>query len=306
MRRSLDYWIREFSNKRQIDVEALASYGQSYDLASFEYKVTRMLQRMRNNLEKNWLPKIRAIFGNLRKKERSRKAETSINLFEMKRTYDCLALIMETQLREFCLDSIEDYIHYLMDVGGKNCGFNVKVVVKNKMITFDPSFATFAETLTSFLHSIYEAVMIFPRIDDEQSLNSNKKNMLKPIVSSDLLERYSKKIVELIRIHKREAEEQLKDFMIYEKLIDQTEEEDIVEPFIKSDPARSFQEYCEIVEHYYQLSCNLPVTLDRTYFGKLFEIRRKELIDHIVFEADRLKEILLSQMVDDYQRNMRE
>ncbi|XP_043498185.1 dynein axonemal heavy chain 7-like isoform X3 [Polistes fuscatus] len=307
MRRSLDYWIREFSNKRQIDIEELASYGESYDLGSFDYKVTRMLQRMRNNLEKNWLPKIRSIFSNLRKKERRmRKIDITINQLEIKRIYDCLALIMETQLRKFCLDSIEDYINYLMDVGGKNCGFNVKVVVKNKMITFDPSFVTFSETLTSFLHSIYESVTIFPRIDDELLENSNKKNMLKPVISSDLLEHYSKKIVELIEVHKREAEEQLKDFTIYSKLIDGTEQEDIVDPFIKSDPPRSFEEYCEIVEHYYQLSCNLPIMLDRTYFGKLFEIRRKDLIDHIVLEADRLKEFLLAHMVDDYQRNMRD
>lgn len=121
-----------------------------------------------------------------------------------------------------------------------------------------------------------------------------------------MLEHYSNKITELINVHKVEVEKQLDDFMIYTKLIEEVEEEDVVEPFLQADPPRSFEEYCDIIDHYYQLSHNLPVILDRTYFGKLFEVRRKDLIDHIVFEADRLKELLLSKMVDDYQRNMRE
>ncbi|XP_047370603.1 dynein axonemal heavy chain 7-like isoform X1 [Vespa velutina] len=244
-------------------------------------------------------------YGKLRKKERSHKVETSIDASELKKTYDCLALIMETQLRELCLNSMEDYIDYLMDVGGKNCGFNMKVIVKKKAIFFDPSFTTFVETLTSLLHSIYEAVTVYPRIENERS-SENSTNMLKPLISSDLLEYYSNKIVELIEVHKVEIEKQLDDFMIYTKLIEEVEEEDVVEPFLQADPPRSFEEYCDIIEHYHQLSHNLPVILDRTYFGKLFEVRRKDLIDHIVFEADRLKELLLSKMVDDYQRNMRD
>lgn len=59
-------------------------------------------------------------YGKLRKKERSHKIDTSIGASELKKTYDCLALIMETQLRELCLNSMEDYINYLMDVGVSN------------------------------------------------------------------------------------------------------------------------------------------------------------------------------------------
>lgn len=121
-----------------------------------------------------------------------------------------------------------------------------------------------------------------------------------------MLEHYSNKIAKLIEVHKVEIEKQLEDFVIYTKLIEEVEEEDVVEPFLQADPPRSFEEYSDIIEHYYRLGHYLPVILDRTYFGKLFEVHRKDLIDHIVFEAGRLKELLLSKMVDDYQREMRE
>lgn len=54
----------------------------------------------------------------------------------------------------------------------------MKVIVKKKTISFDPSFTTFVETLTSLLHAIYEAVTVYPRIEDEKS-SENSKNMLK-------------------------------------------------------------------------------------------------------------------------------
>ncbi|KAK2577836.1 hypothetical protein KPH14_001102, partial [Odynerus spinipes] len=306
MRKSFDYWIREFSNLSMIDVEKLSSYGQSYDLPSFDYKITKMLRNMRENLQKNWLPRIRTIFSNLVKKGRSRKTENSLCPLDKNKTYNCLAFIMENQLRELCLKSVEDYINYLMDVGGKNCGFNVKVIVKNKAINFDPSFKTFEDTLTSLLHSIYETVTIYPRIErNVANLTTDSENMLRPVISSDLLENYTERIIELIEDHKIESQEQLEDFMTYIKLINGTELEDIVEPFLNADPPRSFNEYCEMVVHYCKLSRNLPVRIDRTYFGKLFEFHRKDLIDHIVFEAGRLKEIVLHKMMNDYQENMR-
>lgn len=41
----------------------------------------------------------------------------SANDPQCKRFFNCLAYVMEDQLRDLCLRSMEDYIDYLMDVG---------------------------------------------------------------------------------------------------------------------------------------------------------------------------------------------
>lgn len=100
---------------------------------------------------------------------------------------------MEDQLRDLCLRSMRDYIDYLIDVGVSrnrfeyrtkliivsifgsnalnyfeqytNCGFNIKVVVKNMSITFEPTFKVFMDGLLMLLNSFYEAVTTLPRAE---------------------------------------------------------------------------------------------------------------------------------------------
>lgn len=40
-----------------------------------------------------------------------------VNNPQYNRFFNCLAYVMENQLRDLCLRSMEDYIDYLMDVG---------------------------------------------------------------------------------------------------------------------------------------------------------------------------------------------
>lgn len=119
----------------------------------------------------------------------------SVNNPEYNRFFNCLAYVMEDQLRDLCLRSMEDYIDYLMDVGVSiyftdfdirlkicfyisvkyikynyfeqytNCGFNINVMVRDASVVFDPTFKTFANGLSMLLNSLYDAVTTLPRAE---------------------------------------------------------------------------------------------------------------------------------------------
>lgn len=45
---------------------------------------------------------------------------------QYKRFFNCLAYVMEDQLRDLCLRSMNDYIEYLMDVGVSRFKYSIK------------------------------------------------------------------------------------------------------------------------------------------------------------------------------------
>ncbi|XP_025152591.1 dynein heavy chain 7, axonemal-like [Harpegnathos saltator] len=113
IRKILDYWYREYGDIKQVDKLELASFGKSYDLPSFDYKFSRMLRSTNDKVLQQWLSRICDILVAASKKK-NLPATTD---FRYKRFFNCLAYVMENQLRDLCLRSIEDYIDYLVDVG---------------------------------------------------------------------------------------------------------------------------------------------------------------------------------------------
>ncbi|RLU26562.1 hypothetical protein DMN91_000358 [Ooceraea biroi] len=300
IRKTLDYWHREYGKVKQVDKQELASYGKSYDLSSFDFQFSRILRSTNDDLLKRWLPKICNILLAALKK----KTLPSANDPEYNRFFNCLAYVMEDQLRDLCLRSMEDYINYLMDVGGINCGFNIHLVIRNTSISFDPTFKMFVDTLSTLLNSLYEFVTTLPRAEIKLGWVQSNTGLLKPIISSDVLEQHMNTISNLIQRYRINPELQLHEFDKYISLIND-EDVNYVEDFLKTQPPKPYEKYCELVQYYDQLSKNIPLEFYRTSFTDLFEVRRHHTIDHIVSTATNLRNEIVSKMVADYQQKVR-
>ncbi|XP_011702284.1 PREDICTED: dynein heavy chain 7, axonemal-like isoform X3 [Wasmannia auropunctata] len=303
MRKTLDYWYREYGEVRQVDKRELTSQRQSYDLSKFDYKFLRILKDTSDDLLKRWLPKICNILLTASKKGNL----PPVNNPQYNRFFNCLAYVMEDQLRDLCLRSMEDYIDYLTDVGHTNCGFNVDVVVRNTSIIFDPTFKAFANGLSILLNSLYDAVTTLPRAEVKLgwiSPDSSSSELLKPMISPDLLEQHANVISNLIQRYKTDPEMQLREFDKYMSLIN-NEDVNYVRDFLKAQPPNPYKKYCELVDHYNQLSKNIPLEFYWTSFTDLFEVRRYHIIKHLASTAAHLKDELISKMVADYQQKVR-
>ncbi|KYN09877.1 Dynein heavy chain 7, axonemal [Trachymyrmex cornetzi] len=303
IRKTLDYWYREYGEAKQIDIRELTSYRQSYDLSKFDYEFLRILKDTSDDLLKRWLPKICNILLIASKKG----TLPSVNNPQYNRFFNCLAYLMEDQLRDLCLRSMEDYINYLKDVGYTNCGFNINVVVRNTSIVFDPTFKAFANGLSMLLNSLYDAVTTLPRAEVKLKWiypDSSSAELLKPMISSDLLEQHANVISNLIEQYKTDPEMQLHEFDKYISLIN---DKDInyIRDFLKTQPPKPYYKYCELVDYYDRLSKNIPLEFYWTSFTDLFEVRRRHIIGHLASTAAHLKGELISRMVADYQQKVR-
>lgn len=124
------------------------------------------------------------------------------------------------------------------------------------------------------------------------------------MISSDLLEKHTNSISNLIQQYKADAELQLHDLDKYVKLIND-EEINYVRTFLKAEPPNPFEKYSELIDYYDRLSTDIPLEFYWTTFTDLFKIRRHNVIRHFATTASQLKNELVSKMVSDYQQKVR-
>ncbi|XP_063983101.1 dynein axonemal heavy chain 7-like [Diachasmimorpha longicaudata] len=297
MRKALELWHQDFRTLRLIDKKELLASVEPYDLSTFESIFNSMVKRTINTLCRVWLPKLRNIVTVARRRGQlpSDSDEARITKF-----FNCLAIVMESQLCSLCLNSMEDYLEFLEKVHMK-CSFNVNVVVRSKTVGFDPSFKAFADTFLSLLASLYQAVCGYPRIErklyDKSTL---ARGILKPMILDDILNKYKNQITELIQEHRIGPELQIQNFDKYVTLINESDE-DLVKKFLAVDPPRPFDEYAQLIEKYDKLSKNIPVEFDRTFFSGIFDVHREDFMEYMAKIANLLKTNLVARMIEDYQ-----
>nr|XP_034195921.1 dynein heavy chain 7, axonemal-like isoform X1 [Osmia lignaria] len=305
MRRIFDCCYREFSDLKLLDESELAAYGESYGLENFERTVLRMCHRVKENLSKNWLPKIQTILSVAFERNELPSMSNSV---KCRRFFNCIALIMESQLRRLYIQTLDDYIDYLCNKNGTCHGFDIKVTVRHAIVLFDPPFNTFVETLSTIMNSMQEAVAGLPRVETLLSniscIGSDEK-LLQVKVSDKRLERCADEIEKLIGEEKIGATEQLQEFEKYENLIYGDENEKITDFINSTDTVEHFERYQNLIEHYYRLYRRIKVEFPRTSFHGLFVVHRGELIGHILATARKIKEDLVTKMIQDYQRKAR-
>ncbi|XP_076618005.1 dynein axonemal heavy chain 7 isoform X2 [Colletes latitarsis] len=282
------------------------AHGTSYDLDSFGKAILKMCYRTREDLAKYWLPKL----GNILLAAHDKNELPSITDAPRFQTFlNCIAFIMEEQLRTICLQSMEEYIDYLSNTNYTRCGFDIKLTIRNSVMVFEPTVKTFVQVLSMLLNSPREAVGTLPRIETLLEWRNAKSidfgpTLLTPNISVQYTEQQGKKIAQLINRKKIELEIQVGEFEKYASFMDDTETKK-VEEFLKSDTDVNFESFRVLIQHYDQLSRRIPIEFNQTYFGEFFIVHRGGFIEHIALVARRLKDELVARMISDCQRKSR-
>ncbi|XP_076646690.1 dynein axonemal heavy chain 7 [Halictus rubicundus] len=309
VRRIVDYWYREFNHRKLIDESELISRATSYDLASFEDAILKMCRRTREALAKHWLPKVQAILFTAHERN---ELPLRSDISRYKRFFNCVAFIMEDQLRELCLRSMEQYIDYISKAGSIYYGFDIKLTIRNMIVAFEPTFKAYAEALSTLLHELREVISELPRVETLLKMSdlSEKtvefsRSLLEPWISEEYTtELCADKIAQLIDRAKIGPESQIKEFEKYTSLMTDADNEEVYQ-LLKGDSTLEFERFKALIVHYDRLSRHIPIEFDRTGFAQFFVVHRGQLIDYIASAARRLKEELVAKMIVDYQHRSR-
>ncbi|XP_026297252.1 dynein heavy chain 7, axonemal isoform X2 [Apis mellifera] len=301
IRRIFDFWNREFSDCKLLCEAELASREYITDLEVFERTISKMYHKTKEDLLKYWLPKIQALFITaLHRDELPRRSSAKYRKF-----FNCVAVIMEEQLRGLFLRSIEEFFNYLHNKNQKRRGFDIKIIVRNERMTFEPTFSAFVDTFSSILNFLRETVNTFPRI--ETLLNENfdpNKKLLQPYISTEFLNKCKEDIEQLIEKEKVGPIEHLKIFEKYENFIMEFESSK-VEEFKKLDPSENFDKYHDLIDYYDRLSRDVTVEYTETYYAGFFILRRRDIVKYISTTAQKFKNLLVTKMIGEYQQKCR-
>ncbi|XP_017795795.1 PREDICTED: dynein heavy chain 7, axonemal-like [Habropoda laboriosa] len=216
---------------------------------------------------------------------------------------------MEDQLRTLCLESIEEYTDYLCNRNHTCCGFDVKMTIRNSIVSFDPTFQAFVETISTMLNSLRDAVGSVPRVEsllniDCQMENSDRK-LLEPYVSEECVEEHLEEITRQVEKEKIGPIVQQREFEKYQSFMDDSESVK-VEELLKTDTSGdNFERYRSLIAYYDRLSRSVKVEFHRTYFAGFFVVHRREVLEYIGSVSRKIKEELLAKMIGEYQQKSR-
>ncbi|XP_041972117.1 dynein axonemal heavy chain 7 isoform X2 [Aricia agestis] len=294
----LQIWGKQFNELRLISMRDIMSSSEAYELQDFCFICKRHVEAAGNVLSLQWLPTIQAVFLQGSKKKQIPEPKQPV---KMKKFYNCVACIMTYNLQTLCLKSMKDFTEYILDVGGMNQGFIINLTFQNECVEFEPSFKQFGEQLGLLYEHIADACRQTPRLETTLYQDySDNKGTLKPIIDQELVEHYKTTVTNLINEQRIGPELRVQDFDDYVCLLNGESLED-VENFINSDPAKTFEEYCEEAVKYVNMAKEIPSKLESTVVIGMFRMQRADLINALRGAASRLASALLRRMTEDYQ-----
>ncbi|XP_045534007.1 dynein axonemal heavy chain 7 [Papilio machaon] len=295
----LQIWWKQFNDLRLISMKDIMMTHEAYELQDFSFVCKRHIDAAGNVLTLQWIPTVQAVFLQGSKKKQIPDVKQASRV---KRFYNCLAAIMTYNLQTLCLKSMKEYTEYIMDVGGMNQGFIVNLSFQNEAIGFEPSFKQFREQLCLLYDFLIDACRQTPRLETilYQDFDVTSRSTLKPIIDSELVDKYKKSIADLIDEQRIGPELRIQDFDNYVCLLN-GESLDEVEAFIYADPEKTFEEFCAESIKYVELAREIPSKLEGTIVIGMFMMQRGDLINSLRGAATRLANMVLRKMTDDYQ-----
>ncbi|XP_049887204.1 dynein axonemal heavy chain 7-like [Pectinophora gossypiella] len=297
----LHIWWNNYNDMRLIRIEDLMSYGNAYELATFNTICNGEITDSAYDLVTEWIPTIKAVFQQGIKR---RQLPDPKNVQKSKHFYNCLACIMTYNLQTLCLKSMKEFTDYILDVemGGKNQGFLINVAFQQDTIEFEPSFKNFKDQICLVYDLLIDSCRQCPRLETllyEDHVITTKAT-LRPVIDNDLVEDYKRQVRAMIDEQRIGPELRIQDFDDYVCLLNGTSAK-LVEEFVNAKPDKTFEEYCEESVKYVELAKEIPAVLDMTVEIGMYRIQRADLINSLRSAASRMANTLLRRMTEDYQ-----
>lgn len=297
----LEIWHTTFKGIEFVDLEALISKGAAYDLSEFTSTVSRMIEDAKNMLNEKWYG---AIQGILVKGIKRKIVPDQTKPRLLKRFHNSVAALMTQQLQDMCIRSLYTYTDYICDIGNKNQGFRLTILLENEdTLTFIPSFSKFSTEIIRMIDTIVRASKIFPRIEIKMypdGVNDMDNCMLKPDIPEQIITECKEKIHLMLEEQRIGPELRMQDFDKYMSLMN-GEDIDVISSFMKQKA--SFEEYCELIQKYKEIESEISREVYGVISMQFYDFHREGLIDTLEGLAKFMQQELLQKMITEQQNS---
>ncbi|GAB0099121.1 Dynein heavy chain [Sergentomyia squamirostris] len=275
MSQMLELWHTNFQKLSFVDLVKLTAHEKPYDLLEFTATVLRQIDETKSILKNDWYNLIKNII--VRGVKRN-----IVPKFEKKRLirkfFNATATIMEQNLQDVCVNSLNIYCHYITDLNASNKRFNLTILLEEEdTLVFSPSFFKIEAEILRVIDYIIKTVKAFPRIESLFDLPDFSSNpCLQPIIADVTVADCRHRILRVLEDQRIGPELRMQDFDDYITLMNGAAAEEI-EQFIGRKP--KFEEYCEQILHYKNIEGSITRNISGVIILGLYEFHREGLIE---------------------------
>jgi dynein heavy chain, axonemal len=297
--------IESIAGHRLIRTKEIEAATDAFELPAFEKLVETHAQDCVAVLKKEW---IATAVNELNQRKRL------LPRSDLPGFFDCVATVMESQLRTFLVDSLEDYNGLFKDeLGGENArgvnlkGFVIRLVPKDNELVFEPDFPQFKKSLLKVVDNMVASVNSLPRCETKLDfVPQGKDEYLKPVVWQSQIdpvrEQVNKVLDEQQLGPEGVAQEYKEQFM---SLIDRSADSDVSE-FLLEEDGHSFAEYVEKISSLQELIDAISFSRPREIRVGMYYVSCRKVNEDLKKRAKNLVDKLIKRMKEDGAKDIKE
>ncbi|CAH1102974.1 unnamed protein product [Psylliodes chrysocephalus] len=206
----MDIWEKEYIKLRLLNMHELKTHEGAFELNEFKYITQKQVSDCKDLLMSKYYYAVTDIF--LQGNKRGQLPDPSKRK-KMESFYNAVATIMTYHIQTLCLNSLSDFVEYILDVKYANKGFQIKLQQRGSVLQFEPAFKNVREVLLALIDSMIQAVMDIPRLETRLYLDWDEQdNYLKPLIAQEIVESYKEKIKYMLEDQRIGPELRVQDF----------------------------------------------------------------------------------------------
>lgn len=249
-----------------------------------------------------WYDALKSIIANAMKRKIMPDATKPKSL---NRFFDCVASQMTQCLQDIAARSLSMFTEFMKNRSNPRIRLHVLLEDTDRLV-FNPTFVKIHTEILHIVECILSAVQNFQRIETtmEHFNGMHSRNThLQPIIAADVIDKCRTQITDILDEERIVPELMLQDFDDYIDLMNGADADKIYN-FINTNAAASFDEYCELINHYNDVEYEISMNIAGIISIGFYEFHRTALIDTLEILAKYMQTELLTKMVADQQADM--
>lgn len=249
-----------------------------------------------------WYDALKSIIANAMKRKIMPDATKPKSL---NRFFDCVASQMTQCLQDIAARSLSMFTEFMKNRSNPRIRLHVLLEDTDRLV-FNPTFVKIHTEILHIVECILSAVQNFQRIETtmEHFNEMHSRNThLQPIIAADVIDKCRTQITDILDEERIVPELMLQDFDDYIDLMNGADADKIYN-FINTNAAASFDEYCELINHYNDVEYEISMNIAGIISIGFYEFHRTALIDTLEILAKYMQTELLTKMVADQQADM--
>jgi dynein heavy chain len=296
--------LDSIAGHRLIRTKDIETSTEAFELPAFEKLTEGHAQECVVVLKKEW---IATAVNELNQRKRH------LPRADLPGFFDCVATVMESQLRNFLIDSLHDYKDLFEDkLGGENArgvnfkGFVIRLVPKDNELVFEPDFPHFRKSLLKVVDNMEASVNNLPRCETKLDfVPQGKEEYLKPTVWQDQIEPVRDQINKVLDEQQLGPEGVANDYKTqFISLIDRSADSDVNE--FLADDEHTFAEYVEKISGLQNLIDAISFNRPREVRVGMYYVSCRKVNEDLKKRAKNLVDKLIKRMKEDGAKDIKE